>query len=154
LAETRQFLRIGLVNAGTNLVDYLLPSNTSYVIEKREHLEINDAPGALIAAWQATPTGRAPAYSVDANLDPLSRHAWQRAVFIQVGRQTLGLIADELQLLSNEDVRVEPFMPPGPAPTPAGHLFGGAWVRAGHAPVLVFEPGALADYLMRLEAAA
>ena len=149
MTETRQFLRIGLMG-----VDYLLPSSTSYVIEKREHLEINDAPGALVAAWQATPTGRAPAYSVDANLDPLSRHAWQRAVFIQAGRQTLGLVADELELLSSEDVRVEPFTPPGPAPTPAGHLFGGAWVRAGQAPVLVFEPVALADYLMRLEATA
>ena len=124
------------------------------MIEKREQLEVNDAPGALIVAWQATPVGRAPAYSVDANLDPLPRHAWQSAVFLQAGGRTLGLIADELQLLPREDVRVEPFVPPGPAPTPAGHLFGGAWVRAGHAPVLVFEPGALADYLMRLETAA
>jgi hypothetical protein len=149
LAETRQFLRIGLMG-----VDYLLPNSTSYVIEKREHLEINGAPGALIAAWQVTPAGRAPAYSVDASLDPLPRHAWQRAVFLQAGNQTLGLVADELQLLAREDVRVELFTPPGPTPTPAGHLFGGAWVRAGHAPVLVFEPRALADYLMRLEAAA
>ncbi len=149
MTETRQFLRIGLMG-----VDYLLPNSTSYVIEKREHLEINDAPGALIAAWQATPSGRAAAYSVDANLDPLPRHAWQRAVFLQAGNQTFGLVADELQLLAREEVRVEPFTPPGPAPTPAGHLFGGAWVRAGHVPVLVFEPRALVDYLMRLEAAA
>ena len=154
MAETRQFLRIGLVNAGTNLVEYLLPNSASYVIEKREHLEINDAPGAFIAAWQATPSGRAPAYSVDANLNPLSRHAWQRAVFFQAGNQTLGLVADELQLLAREEVRVEPFMPPGPAPTPAGQLFSGAWVRAGHVPVLVFEPRALAGYLMQLEASA
>ncbi len=149
MAETRQFLRIGLMG-----VDYLLPNSTSYAIEKREHLEINDAPGALIVAWQATPTGRAPAYSVDANLNPLSRPAWQRAVFFQAGSQTLGLVADELQLLAREDVRVEPFIPPGPAPTPAGHLFGGAWVRAAQAPVLVFEPRALADYLMHLEGSA
>lgn len=149
MTETRQFLRIGLMG-----VDYLLPNSTSYVIEKREHLDINDAPGALIAAWQATPTGRAPAYSVDADLNPLLRHAWQRAVFLQAGNQTFGLVADELQLLAREEVHVESFIPPGPAPTPAGHLFNGAWVRAGHAPVLVFEPRALADYLMHLEAAA
>jgi hypothetical protein len=149
LTETRQFLRIGLMG-----VDYLLPNSASFVIEQREHLETNDAPGALIAAWQATPSGRAPAYSVDANLNPLPRHSWQRAVFLQAGKQTLGLVADELQLLAHEDVRVEPFIPPGPAPTPAGHLFGGAWVRAGQTPVLVFEPRALADYLMRLEATA
>ena len=149
MTETRQFLRIGLLG-----VDYLLPNSTSYVIEMREHLETNDAPGALIVAWQATPVGRAPAYSVDANLNPLPRHAWQRAVFLQAGGQTLGLVADELQLLAHEDVRVEPFMPLGPAPTPVGHLFSGAWVRAGEVPVLVFEPRALADYLMQLEASA
>jgi len=149
LTETRQFLRIGLMG-----MDYLLPNSTSYVIEKREHLEINDAPGALVAAWQATPGGRAPAYSVDANLDPSPRHAWQRAVFLQAGNRTFGLVADELQLLAREDVRVEPLLLPGPAPTPAGHLFNGAWVRAGLAPVLVFEPRALADFLMHLEAAA
>lgn len=149
MTETRQFLRIGLMG-----VDYLLPNSTSYVIEKREHLEINDTPGALIAAWQATPSGRAPAYSVDANLNPLPRNAWQRAVFLQAGNQTLGLVADELQLLAREDVRVEPFMPPGPAPTPAGQLFSGAWVRAGQMPVLVFEPRALADYLTQLEGTA
>jgi len=154
LTEIRQFLRIGLVNAGTNLVDYLLPNSTSYVIEKREHLDINDTPGALIAAWQVTPGGRVPAYSVDADLNPLSRHNWQRAVFLQIGGQTLGLIADELQLLVREDVRVEPFVPPGPAPTPAGHLINGAWVRAGQMPVLVFEPRALAGYLKQLEASA
>ena len=149
MAESRQYLRIGLMG-----VDYLLPNSTSYVIEKRETLEINDVPDALIAAWQATPTGRAPAYSVDANLNPLSRHAWQRAVFFQAGGRTLGLVADELQLLAREDVRVEPFIPPGPTLTPAGHLINGAWVRAGQAPVLVFEPGALADYLTQLEGSA
>lgn len=148
LTETRQFLRIGLMG-----VDYLLPNSTSYVIEKREHLEINPS-GTLVAAWQSAASGRAPAYSVDANLDALSRDDWQRAVFFQAGGQTIGLVADELQLLTRDDVRVEPFIPPGPALTPIGHLFSGAWVRAGQVPVLVFEPRALADYLMQQEAAA
>ncbi len=148
MAETRQYLRIGLMG-----VDYLLPNTASFVIEQRDHLEINDAPDALIAAWQPVSGGRAPAYSVDADLNPLPRHNWTRAVFLQVGDRTLGLVADELQLLSRDDVRVEPFAPLGPAPTPAGHLFGGAWVRAGLVPMLVFEPKALADYLTRLEAA-
>ena len=148
MAETKQFLRVGLAG-----VDYLLPNSTSYVIEKREHLEINDAPGALIAAWQSASAGRAPAYSVDADLNAMSRPSWQRAVFFRAGNQTLGLVADELQLLSREDVRVEPFVPPGPA-SAFGQLFNGAWVRAGHVPVLVFEPRSLANYLMRLEAAA
>lgn len=149
MIENRQYLRIGLMGA-----DYLLPNTTSYVIEKREHLDINDTQGALIAAWQNAPGGRAPAYSVDANLSPVHRDDWQRAVFLQVGGQTIGLIADELQLLAREDVRIEPFIPPGPAPTPAGHIFNGAWARAGLTPILVFVPQALATYLKRLESQA
>jgi len=149
LTEARQFLRIGLMGA-----DYLLPNSTNYMIEKREVLDVNDTPGALIAAWQVKPGGRVPAYSVDADLNPLPRHNWQRAVFLQTGGQTFGLIADELQLLTREDVRIEPFTPPGPAPTSAGHLINGAWVRSGQTPVLVFEPRALAGYLKQLETSA
>jgi len=149
MADNKQYLRIGLMG-----VDYLLPNNTSYTIEKRETLEINDAAGAVIAAWQVTPAGRTPAYSLDADLNPLPRHAWQRAVFLKSGQQSFGLIADELQLLPHADVRVERFTPLGPAPTTAGHLFGGAWVRAGHAPVLVFELNALIAHLYRLGDAA
>ena len=145
MADNKQYLRIGLLG-----VDYLLPNNTSYTIEKRETLEINDAPGAVIAAWQVTPAGRAPAYTLGADLNPLPRHAWQRAVFLKSGQQSFGLIADELQLLPHADVRVERFTPLGPAPTTAGHLFGGAWVRAGHAPVLVLELNALIAHLHQL----
>ena len=145
MVDNKQYLRIGLQG-----VDYLLPSGTSYVIEARDQLEINDAPGAVIAAWQITPGTRTPAYSLDADLNPLARDDWQRAVFLQTGGQPLGLIADELQLLPREEVRVEPFTPLGPAPSAAGHVFGGAWVRAGQIPVLVFEPRALAAYLMNL----
>ena len=145
MVDNKQYLRIGLQG-----VDYLLPNNTSYVIEKREQLEINDVPGALIAAWQVTPSARTPAYSVDADLYPLARDDWQRAVFLQTGGQPLGLIADELQLLPRDEVRVEPFTPLGPPPSAAGHVFSGAWVRAGQIPVLVFEPRALAGYLVNL----
>lgn len=144
MVDNKQYLRIGLQG-----VDYLLPNSTSYAIEKREQLEINDR-DTLVAAWQVTPSGRIPAYSLDADLNPVARHAWQRAVFLQAGGQTLGLVADELQLLPRDEVRVEPFMPLGPAPTASGHLFGGAWVRAGQLPVLVLEPRALAAYLMHL----
>lgn len=143
MADNRQYVRIGLQG-----VDYLLPSTAGFVIEKREHLEVNPA-AELVAAWRAAPAGRVPAYSVDADLRPLPRPNWQRAVFLE-GASPAGLVADELQLLGREDVRVEPFRPLGPAATPAGHLFGGAWVRPGRVTVLVFEPRALADYLRRL----
>lgn len=146
MADHKQYLRIGLQG-----VDYLIPNSTNYVIEKREQLELNDAPDALIAAWQVMPGGgKTPAYSLDADLNPLARRNWQRAVFLQTGGPALGLIADELQLLARDEVRIEPFIPLGPAPSASGHLFGGAWVRAGHLPILVFEPRALSAYLIHL----
>lgn len=145
MADNRQYLRIGLQG-----VDYLLPGNASFAIEKREHLEV-DASGGIIVAWRVAAGTRAPAYSVDADLNPVVRAAWQRAVYLQGDARPVGLVADELQLLAREEVRVEPFRPLGPAPTRFGHLFGGAWVRPGHAPMLVFEPRALTEYLRRLE---
>ncbi|MCK7576656.1 MAG: hypothetical protein MZV65_12655 [Chromatiales bacterium] len=90
-----------------------------------------------------------PAYSVDADLQPFPRPVWHKAIFLE-GAAPAGLVADDLQLLAREDVRVERFRPLGPPPTAAGHLFSGAWIRAGRVPVLVFEPGALADHLRRL----
>lgn len=145
MADSKQYLRIGLQG-----VDYLLPSSTNYVIEKREQLEINSDPHAFIAAWQVTTSGKTPAYSLDGDLNPLARHNWQRAVFLQAGERTLGLVADELELLGRAEVRIEPYMPLGPPPSAAGHVFGNAWVRAGQVPVLVLEPRALAGYLLNI----
>jgi hypothetical protein len=144
LATTRQFLRIGLQGA-----NFLLSSAVNFSIEKREHLE-SDEPGAPIAAWHTSPTGRWPAYSVDRELNPVVRQNWQRAVFIEEGSSTVGLVADELQLLTREEVTIERFRPLGPAPGPAGHLFSGAWVRSGQMPILLFEPRALVAYLSQL----
>lgn len=142
MADNRQYLRIAFT--GT---DYLLPGSAGFAIEKRETLEPG-SPGSPVAAWHDTPHGRVPAYSLDAELNLFPRHGWQRAVFLQ-GQPRVGIVADELQLLAREDVRIEMFRPLGPPPTPSGHLFSGAWVRPGRAPVLMFEPRALADYLQR-----
>lgn len=143
MGNNQQYLRLGLLG-----VNYLLPGSTGFSIEKREQFEEADA-GALVVAWHTTASGRWPVFSVDADLNPFSRHGWQRAVLLQ-GRQPIGLVADELQILPPEEVRIEPFRPLGPAPTRVGHLFSGAWVRAGQLPVLMFEPAALADHLLRL----
>lgn len=145
MADTRQYLRIRLMSA-----DYLLPGASNFAIEKRETLEVEPA-GGMIAAWRNQPGSRSPAFSLDAELNPVTRNLWQRAVFLQSTGQTVGLVADELQLLTREDVRVEPFLPLGPAPTRVGHLFNGAWVRSGHMPMLVFEPAVLANWLKMLE---
>jgi hypothetical protein len=52
-------------------------------------------------------------------------------------------------MLPRMDVDVEPLTPLGTPPTPAGHLFGGTWVR-GNRLTLVFTPTALVAYLYRL----
>lgn len=145
MADHRQYLRLRLLNA-----DYLLPGASGFAIEKREALEVNPE-GGLIAAWRNQKGTRSPAFSLDAELNPVSRSLWQRAIFLQATGQTVGLVADELQLLTREDVRVEPFQPLGQAPTRVGHLFSGAWVRSGHMPMLVFEPAVLASWLKMLE---
>lgn len=142
MADNRQYLRIAFTG-----VDYLLPGSAGFTIEKREALELG-SPGSSVAAWHDSPQGRIPAYSLDADLNLFPRHGWQRAVFLQ-GAARVGLVADELQLLAREDVRVEMFRPLGAPATPSGHLFSGAWVRPGRPPVLMFEPRALADYLQR-----
>ncbi len=142
MADNRQYLRIVFTG-----VDYLLPGSAGFNIEKREALELG-SPGSPVAAWLDSPHGRVPAYSLDAELNLFPRHGWQRAVFLQ-GPARVGIVADELQLLAREDVRIEMFRPLGPPPTPSGHLFNGAWVRAGRPPVLMFEPRALTDYLQR-----
>lgn len=144
MADQRQYLRIRLQST-----DYLMPGTAGFTIEKRESLEVSDG-NALVVGWHVTAGGRAPAFSLDAELNPHPRHGWQRAVFLQSGTRRVGLVADELQLLAREDVRPEPFRPLGPPPTAAGPLFNAAWVREGHPPMLVFDPRALVEYLSRL----
>ena len=148
MAEKRQYLRIRLDN-----MDFLLPWTSGFAIEKREDLEINPE-GGFIAAWRATSAGNEPAYSLDADLNPGLRDDWQRAVFLQGEGRGFGLVAEELQLLSREDVRIEPFRPLGPAPVSTGHLFSGAWVSGTRPPMLVIEPGILSGWLRAIEAQA
>jgi hypothetical protein len=108
----------------------------------------------LIAAWRVAPIGRVPAYSLDATLRPAARRDWQRAVFLHGEGRSVGLVADELQLLPAGEVQVEKFRPLGAPPLRAGHLFNGAWVRSGEAPVLVFDPVVLGHWLRGLEVGA
>jgi len=147
LADNRQYLRIGLMGA-----DYLLPGSSGFAIEKRADLEEGN-PGSIIAAMRVLPNGsRVPAYALDGGLHPFPRDGWQRAVFIQ-GLPAAGLITEEVELMSAAEVRIEKFRPLGPAPTRIGHLFDGAWVRTGNAPLLLFEPRALLMYMSQFRSA-
>jgi hypothetical protein len=146
VADSNQYLRLVIDGA-----QYLLPSVLRYTIEQRDGLVPNDAPGGPVAAWRALKTGRWPAYALDKGLRVTRAPAgWQRALFLEASpASTVGLVINELQLLSRGDVQVTNFIPPGPAPTSHGHLVSGAWVHDGRV-TLVFEPRALIAYLQGL----
>ncbi|MHB8453469.1 MAG: hypothetical protein ACYDDO_01970 [Acidiferrobacterales bacterium] len=140
-----QYLRIGLGDAA-----FLLPSSASFAIEKRENLVPDDSGLGVVTAWRESASARWPAIHLDQDLQPVSRADWQRAVFLESSPYPVGLIANEVQLLPRSDVTVEPFTPLGAPATQVGHLFSGAWVSSTEV-LLVFDPGALAAYLYRLE---
>lgn len=133
-------------------VDYLLPSHASAAIEQRDAMRAAAEPGGVIA-WRETRQGRWPAYGLDAGFRPARPAHWQRAVFFARGERPLGLVADDVRLLGRTEMQVAPFVPPGPAPTRAGHLFSGAWLD-GERVVLVLDPRGLVGLLANLAEAA
>lgn len=139
VADLNQYLRIAL-NGST----MLLPSGLSAAIEQRDALTPN-AGGGKVTAWRVHRGRRFPAYCLDAALQPVRRDDWERAVFLD----GVGLIVDEVQMLGRAETTVHPFTPLGPAPTPAGHLYNGAWVES-HRATLVLDPRALVVYLQNL----
>jgi len=70
-------------------------------------------------------------------------------VFLEALPVAVGVIVDEVQMLSRGDTTMATFVPLGPAATRAGHLFSGAWV-SGRKAILMFEPRALVSYLQSL----
>ncbi|MEE8389110.1 MAG: hypothetical protein V3R65_11080 [Acidiferrobacterales bacterium] len=136
----RQYLRLKLDGAV-----FLLPSTASLAIEKREGLT-SSVDSTLVAAWRETASGRWPAYSLDSLLQPTSGGSWTRAVYLNATPHPIGLVADEVQLISTDLLQIVPFHPPGKAPTALGHLFNGAHIE-GDDVFLVLEPNALITYL-------
>jgi len=139
----KQFLRIQIGTA-----EYFLPSGTSVAIEKRETL-VMDTSRSIVSAWRESSAGRWPAYCVDDDLIPSLRQDWVRAVFVQAQPRPIGIIGDEIQLVTVDSLDVTPFTPLGPPATSAGHLFSAAYVR-GDSVSMVLEPQALVSYLTAL----
>lgn len=129
---------------------FLLPSSASFAIEQREVLVVNDSGAGSVVAWWETSGKRLPVYHLDADLKFVRNDDWQRAVFLNAQPRPIGLAANEIHLLTHADVRVEPFHPLGQAPTRGGQLFSAAWVQ-GTEVTLVFEPRALATYLLTVK---
>ena len=140
-----EYLRIGFGGA-----TFLLPRRASLAVEQRGNLLVNEG-GGTVSAWRAAGKDRWPAFCVDRNLQLLSGSGWQWAVFLQSDPHPVGLVADEVQLLPRSEVLVDPFTPPGAAPTRKGHLFSGASVGGGQV-LFEFDPNVLAAFLRQLEA--
>ncbi len=142
MAGPEQYLRVAFAG-----LEFLLPSSASFAIEQRDGLIVNDSGAGSAVAWWETRGKRLPAYHLDGELNPVRNDNWQRAVFLNAQPQPIGLAANEIQLLTRADVRVEPFHPLGQAPTRGGQLFTAAWIQGAEV-TLVFEPHALATYLL------
>ena len=122
MAKAKQYLR---VQVGDAL--YLFPGATGYAIEQRENLSVDDIAGPIVA-WRTVRGRRLPAYSLDAALRPTRRADWQRAVFIEsASGEGAGFVVDDVHMLPEDEAAVTSFEPLGPPPTPAGHVFAGAW---------------------------
>lgn len=125
-------------------VNYLLPGDRLFV-ETRDALEPNTDGGQVIA-WRNADTGRWPVFAVDRAFALTSPRQWQKAVFVGTDTAGIGLIADDVQLLSRSDIQLSPFAPLGPPATEHGHLFNGAWVE-GRAVTLVLDAKVMVAYL-------
>lgn len=135
-----QYARLQLHGA-----NYLMPATLSLVIEQRDALLPNTGSGNA-TAWRTHHDMRWPAYSLDAGFKLTRRKQWNRALFLDAGADSVGVIVDEVQLLSRADIQLSPFTPLGAPPTRHGHLFKGAWVEGRHA-TLVIDPQTFLAYL-------
>ena len=143
MAQDSQYLAIHIGDTS-----FLLHGAVSLAIEKRNSLlpktESNKA-----AAWRKHKKGNWPAYALDSDLNLSSADVWQRAVFIPATPHPVGLAADEIELLSDEEINPEPFTPVGCQIPGVGCLFSSAWVNQGRVH-LVLDADKLALYLQSL----
>lgn len=128
---------------------YLLTGGASLSIDQRDQLEINADTTGQVSAWRSHDGARWPAYCLDRELRVSRREDWERAIFLDAMPHPVGLVVDQVQLMSQGEAEVVGFVPLGPPPTRIGHLFTGAWVR-GTQVLLVFDPSALTAYLQSL----
>ena len=144
MADPNQYLRLRLGNAS-----FVLPSGSGFSIEQRENMSINQSSDGNVACWRSVHSTRLPAYCLDGMLRVTRHDDWQRAVFLDATPHAVGLVVDEVQILSRAETVISPFTPPGLPPTRAGHLFSGALVTDNRV-ALVFNPAALVAYLQSL----
>lgn len=135
-----QYARLQLHGA-----NYLVPSTIGLVIEQRDALQPNTE-GGNVSAWRTRHDQRWPAYSLDPAFKVTPRKHWNRALFLEAGNDSVGVIVDEVQMLSRADIQISAFTPLGTSPTRHGLLFNGAWIEGRHA-TLVIDPKVFLAYL-------
>ena len=135
-----QYARLQLHGA-----NYLMPSSVGLVIEQRDALQPNTE-GGNATAWRTRHEVRWPAFSLDPTFKLTQRKQWNRALFLEAGANSVGVIVDEVQMLSRADIQISAFTPLGAPPTRHGHLFKGAWVE-GRQATLVIDPQTFLAYL-------
>lgn len=141
-SEGGQYLRLQVGG-----VDFLLPSHRSIAIEQREQL-LPESAHPHVVAWKAVLAERWPVLHLGPDLVSRPETGWEKAVFIDAKPHPVGIAASNILLLPSE-VLVEPFTPPGIPPTPAGHIFDGAWVQ-GVDVLLAFNADGFVAHLRRL----
>ena len=144
MVDSAQFLlfRIGDTS-------YLVPGSRTVAIDKRDSLSSEDSSQGGICGWRTSGTERWPVYLLDAQLRPTGGGHWERAIFLPARPHPVGIAANAVQLLPQNEVSTVPFRPLGPPPIPAGHLFNAAWVHDTNV-ILVFDPATLALFLLSL----
>jgi hypothetical protein len=147
MADSSQYLCVVLEDT-----EYLLPSGASLAIEQRHAMALDNGLGAVVA-WRQTRQGRWPAYGVNEFFQVNRPRNWQRAVFLEAGASSVGLVADDVRLLGRADIHVVPFTPLGAPPTRYGHLFNAARVD-GQNVTFVIDPRALVGFLRGIGSAA
>ncbi|MDH5648505.1 MAG: hypothetical protein OEY67_02515 [Gammaproteobacteria bacterium] len=138
-----QYLSIRIGDAS-----FLLHGAASLAIEKRASLGPKKE-GDIAVAWRADKGGDWPAYALDSELRLASNGNWQRVVFVQGAPRPVGLAAEEIQLLADEEIIPEPFTPLGDWIPGVGHLISSAWINEGEIN-LVLDPAKLGAYLQML----
>lgn len=143
MAQDTQYFRIKIGDA-----IFLLHGTASLAVEKRDNMQANTGSGNAVA-WHADQSGNWPAYALDADLRLSQRDSWSHAVFITSVPHPVGLAADEIQLMADEEIVPEPFTPLGTWVPGVGRLFSNAWVYERRV-YLVIDPGKFALYLQTL----
>lgn len=127
-------------------IEYLLPGAASMGIENREKLLINNSE-SNVAGWKEDMGNKWPAYAIDNRWNIDTSAPWQRVVFIPASPYPVGIGADEIEMLNDNDIEPVPFTPVGNPPSRYGHLFGSVWADGDKA-YLVINPSGVAGYLL------